>query len=102
LSQTERNTFELIDVNFGRDRRFVYGFLGEVIDNADPGSFRRIGESLFYCDNRGVYYTGYPSGWVDGADSTSFAVGPGHDEGHDSVWLYKCNHKKGPRNDWTC
>ena len=65
VSQAERSTFELIDVNLGTTDRHVYEF-GKILDNADPGSFQRIGESLFLSRQSGVFCIGYPGGWVDG------------------------------------
>jgi len=40
VPQADRATFELIDYNFGRDRKYVYGYAGEILAGADAKSFQ--------------------------------------------------------------
>src|SRR5262245_20182580 len=91
--------FGIIDESFARDAVYVFGWSGRVLDGADVGSFEQIGDSLFYRDKQGIYYSGYPSGWLEGADPATFKVGPAHNEGHDRQWTYRGCDKREARQD---
>jgi hypothetical protein len=83
-------TIELIAGNFARDAQRVYGFLGQVLEGADPETFEQAGDarSLYFKDKSRVYYIGYPGGWVDGADPQTFQV-VGNTDGRDARSHYR-------------
>jgi hypothetical protein len=97
VANADAATFGIVNQSFARDANHVFGWTGCIIDRADPELFEQIDDSLFYRDNRGVYFGGYPSGWLEGADPATFQVGPNCNEGHDREWVYQGKERKGPR-----
>jgi hypothetical protein len=99
ISNADAATFGIIDQGFARDAARVYRWMGKVLEHADPETFEQIGDSLYYRDERAVYYCGYPSGWLEDADPTTFKPGPAHSEGRDRQWTYRGCEKRGPRQE---
>ncbi len=89
LVQADRAKIEWIADQFVRDGERVYGFGGQVLEGADPLTFQPAG-GLYFKDWARVYYTGYPSGWVEGADAGTFqAVQDGKSDARDSRHYYR-------------
>lgn len=88
LVDADRTTIELVADDFVRDGARVYKFLGEVLEGADPQTFQPAG-GLYFKDRARVYYNGYPSGWVEGADAATFQAVPDKPaEGRDARHYY--------------
>jgi hypothetical protein len=99
IEGADARTFDIIATGFARDATHIYRWGGAVLEHADAETFERIDDSLYYRDRRGIYYSGYPGGWIEGADPLTFEVGPRHDEARDGQWTYRGGVRNGPRQD---
>lgn len=53
----DTDSFEILDINYSRDRNNVYGFKGIKIEGADPESFKVLNDA-YAKDKTSVYWDG--------------------------------------------
>jgi len=96
IVEADPATIELVAGHFARDGQRVYGFLGQVVEAADPATFQPVGDSYFK-DRTQVYYSGYPVSKVEGADPGTFqVVTEGKSDARDARSLFRDGKRLGP------